>query len=289
MGKSQITMRPLETIDEFHACEEIQKLAWSTGDELVVPAHMLLAVVKSGGLLLGAFNQQEQMVGFVLGLLARRFPPGPGTLPAEGLCHHSHMLGVHPDWWGQGIGYRLKLAQREVALGRGLTLMNWTFDPLERRNATLNFAKLGAVCRTYLVNLYGVMDDSLNVGLSSDRFQVDWWLRSPRVEQRVAGERPSLDVADLRARGAALVNPATMGQDNLPRPAGPPAKLEDEQLLVEVPSDFQALKRADMTLACAWRETTRTIFQAAFAQDYTATEYLYQAGRSYYLLERNEL
>jgi predicted GNAT superfamily acetyltransferase len=282
--QTPIIIRPLGAVNEFHACEEIQKLAWGHGDELVVPAHMLLTIAKTGGLLLGAFDERGQMVGFVLGLLA--MGEAPGAAPAGELHHHSHLLGVHPAWWGRGIGYRLKLAQREAALAQGLTLATWTFDPLERRNASLNFAKLGVLCRTYLVNLYGEMRDGLNVDLPSDRFQVDWWLRSPRVERRLAGERPSFDVADLLEGGVPLVNPATPRQDGLLHPGEPRATLEGERLLVEVPADFQALKRADLPLACAWRETTPAIFQAAFADGYTATEYLYQGGKSYYLLER---
>jgi predicted GNAT superfamily acetyltransferase len=286
MNKSSLTIRPLGAIDEYSACEEIQRLAWHTGDELVVPAHMLLTLAKTGGLLLGAFDARGRMVGFVLGILARQETSQSQAAPVQGLRHHSHMLGVHPDWWGRGVGYRLKLAQREAVLAQGLALVTWTFDPLERRNATLNFAKLGVVCRTYLVDLYGEMDDSLNVGLPSDRFQVDWWLRSERVERRVAGERPDLDVTGLVARGVPLVNPATSGQDGLLRPAEAPTGLGGEQLLVQVPADLQALKRTDLSLARAWRTTTRAIFQSAFDQGYVATEYLHQAGQSYYLLKR---
>jgi predicted GNAT superfamily acetyltransferase len=278
MDKATFSIRPLETLDELHTCEEIQRRAWDTGDEEVVPAHMLLTIAKSGGLLLGAVGDAPPypLVGFVLGLLAPREPPGPGNAPGDLLRHHSHMLGVHPDWWGHGIGYRLKLAQREAAMAQGLNLVTWTFDPLERRNATLNFAKLGVVCRTYLPNLYGELDDGLNEGLPSDRFQVDWWLHSPRVERRLAGERPQAD--DIIGAGLPRLNPLTPDQDD--------STLQDERLLVEVPAEFQSLKQTDMALARAWRKTTGTIFQTAFAQGYTATEYLYRAGRSYYLLER---
>jgi predicted GNAT superfamily acetyltransferase len=202
------------------------------------------------------------------------------------------MLGVHPDWWGHGIGYNLKLAQREAALAQGLELMTWTFCPLERRNATLNFAKLGTVCNTYLVNLYGNLDDGLNEGLPSDRFQVDWWLCSSRVQRRLAGERPQASEI-IQQQALPVVNPATMGRDGFPRPAESPptelsAALGEEQFLVEVAANFQALKRQDLALARAWRMTTREIFQSAFAQGYSATEYLHHAGRSYYLLKSSQ-
>jgi predicted GNAT superfamily acetyltransferase len=285
-GDKPFTIRPLQTQDELRACEEIQRLAWDTDDLQVVPAHMLLTIAKSDGLLLGAFARErppasEVMVGFALGLLARGEPPG------NTLRHHSHMLGVHPDWWGHGIGYHLKLAQREAALAQGLELMTWTFCPLERRNATLNFVKLGTVCNTYLVNLYGNLDDGLNEGLPSDRFQVDWWLYSPRVQRRLAGERPQ--GSEIVQQALPVVNPATMGRDEFPRPAeSHPAALGAEQFLVEVAANFQGIKRKDLALARAWRMTTREIFQTAFAQGYSATEYLYHAGRSYYLLKNSQ-
>lgn len=281
MSPSPITIRPLETIAEFRACEEIQKLAWDAGQESVVPTHMLLTIAKTGGLCLGGFGQAGQMVGFVFGILARREPP------SLGLRHHSHMLGVHPDWWGQGIGYRLKLAQREAVLAQELDLVTWTFDPLERRNASLNFVKLGVVCCTYLVDLYGDMREGLNLDLPSDRFQVEWWLRSERVRRRIAGQRPNLDVTAWQADGVPLVNPAALSTNGLPCPGEMQVDLHGERLLVEVPADFQALKRTDLSLARAWRYTTRAIFQAAFNQGYSATEYVYQDRHGYYLLKRD--
>ncbi len=270
-------IRPLEKIDEYYACEAIQKLAW-LGDEIIVPAHMLLAAAEVGGLTLGAFDATGQLLGFALGLLARQ--------ETDGLYHHSHLLAVHPQWWGHGIGYRLKLAQREAVLAQGLTLMTWTFDPLERRNAALNFYKLGVTCHTYLKNLYGAMRDGLNAGLPSDRFKVKWELCSPRVERRLKGARPQLDLEALKAQGVLLVNPATPGPDGWLCPCPSPAPPEGERLLVQVPANFQALKRDDLAMARAWRETTAECLSRAFDRGYTATEYLYQDGCSYYLLKK---
>lgn len=284
----QVDIRPLKAMDEFHACEEIQSLVWGVGHEWVVPGHMLLSISKADGIVLGAFDADEQMVGFVMGLLALREASAPDTALAATLQHNSDMLGVRPNWWGRGVGYLLKLAQRETVLAQGLDLMTWTFDPLERSNATLNFAKLGVVCNTYLTNLYGEMRDSLNVGVASDRFQVEWWLRSERVERRLAGERPDLCAAHMIKAGVPLVNPATLGNDGLLRPTESRAALNSEQVLVEVPVDFQALKQGDLSLARAWRQATASIFQPSFARGYVALEYLHEDGRSYYLLEHRE-
>ena len=123
----------------------------------------------------------------------------------------------------------------------------------------------------------------LNRGLPSDRFQVDWWLRSQRVKRRITGERPDFD---MMASGIPVINPATPGANSLLRPSEAAVTLEGGRLLVEVPADFQTLKQTDLSLARAWRDKTRAIFQTAFAQDYSATEYLRQGERSYYLIAR---
>ena len=172
-----ITIRPIETHAEYHALEQLQRDVWTLPDVEVVPLHVLLTAAKNGGLLLGAFDG-ERLVGFVFGF--------PGLTPEGRLKHCSHMAGVHPDYRDRGLGYSLKLAQREHVLAQGIDLITWTFDPLETRNASLNFHKLGAVCNTYIPNLYGEMRDGLNAGLPSDRFQVDWWIASERVAQRLA-------------------------------------------------------------------------------------------------------
>ena len=149
---------------------------WDLPDVEVVPLHVLITAAKNGGLLLGAFDG-ETLAGFVFGF--------PGLTPDGKLKHCSHMAGVHPAYRDRGLGYSLKLAQRLHVLAQGIDLITWTFDPLETRNATLNFHKLGAICNTYLPNLYGEMHNGLNAGLPSDRFQVDWWIASERVAQRL--------------------------------------------------------------------------------------------------------
>ncbi len=164
-----ITIRPLTTHNEIFAVEQLQRDAWGVPDIDVVPLHMLITPPRHGGLLLGAFDG-ERLAGFVFGFLG---------LTADGrLKHCSHMAGVHPDYRDHGVGYSLKLAQREHVLAQGLDLITWTFDPLETRNAALNFHKLGAVCNTYIRNLYGAMRAAINAGPPSDRFEVAWWIRS---------------------------------------------------------------------------------------------------------------
>lgn len=260
-----IVIRPLVTHEEILAVEQLQRDAWGVPDIDVVPLHMLITPPRHGGLLLGAFDGQR-LAGFVFGFLG---------LTADGrLKHCSHMAGVHPDYRSQGVGYALKLAQREHVLAQGIDLVTWTFDPLETRNAQLNFHKLGAVCNTYIRNLYGAMRGAINAGLPSDRFEVDWWIGSERVVRRLqAGSTPN---------GASTsVSPsAVLIRCGIP---GPP---EAAQILIEVPANFQAIKAADMDLALHWRMATRQLFEDAFAQGYVAVDLVRTNNTLAYVLKR---
>lgn len=239
-----IKIQPLATHAEILAVEQLQRDAWGVPEVDVVPLHMLITPPRHGGLLLGAFDG-ERLAGFVFGFLG---------LTSDGrLKHCSHMAGVHPDYRDQGVGYSLKLAQRDHVLAQDLDLVTWTFDPLETRNATLNFHKLGAICNTYIRNLYGAMRAAINAGPPSDRFEVAWWVRSQRVADRLQG---------------GVISPAS------------------DHLLIEVPANFQTIKHSDMPLAIQWRLRTRQLFEDAFSQGYTVTDLQRHDNRCHYLLER---
>ncbi|MCS7222468.1 MAG: GNAT family N-acetyltransferase [Anaerolineae bacterium] len=281
-------LRILETPEEMREVEELQRQVWPGSDADIVPAHLLVTAAHNGGLVVGAFAG-ARLVGFVFGF------PGLDTrvIPPR-LKHCSHMLGVHPDYRDAGIGFALKRAQWQIVRHQGIDRVTWTYDPLLSRNAYLNIAKLGAVCDTYLRNVYGKMRDAMNAGLPSDRFQVDWWVHSPRVEQRMSGEsRPRLGLAQYLEAGAALLNPSSFPDSPVP----PPPTLEliwsqgcESRLstvLVEIPSDFLALKAADPGLALVWRLRTRALFEALFARGFIVTDFLYESGpppRSLYVL-----
>ena len=171
---AEFEIRPLHTIEEFHAAENLQRSAWASTDLDITPTHVMLTAAKNGGIMLGAFSS-TQLIGFVFGFLGageHRF--GPEAPVAVRLKHCSHQMGVLPEWQNKNVGYALKLAQRDAVRNQGLRLITWTFDPLESKNAHLNISKLGAVCNTYLRNVYGDLRDGLNQGLATDRFQVDW-------------------------------------------------------------------------------------------------------------------
>ncbi len=283
-------IRPLKTLDDFHAAEQVQRAAWDSADIDIAPLHIMLTMAKNGGVALGAFAH-DQLVGFVLGFLGTSNRFGAEAPATVKLKHCSHMLGVLPDWQSHGVGYALKVAQREAVLNQGVRLITWTYDPLESKNARLNIAKLGAVCNTYIRDYYGELDDELNRGLATDRFQVDWWIASRRIETRLTRNRPPLQLRHYLEVGAPIVNVAQWDDRDLPVCSDSIEPPQADRFLVEFPADFQAVKRADRALAVAWRQQMRSICEAAFAADYTVIDCLHEPGqhaRSFYVMLRTE-
>jgi predicted GNAT superfamily acetyltransferase len=271
------SIRPLETIAEFQACETLQRCVWAMPDNLeVVPMHLLLSVQKNSGLMLGAFDDRE-LVGFVFGLPACTSEGKPK--------HYSHMLGVAPGYQGAGIGHQLKLAQREFALDQGIDLITWTYDPLESLNAHLNIHKLGAVCQTYVRNYYGALTDGLNVGIPTDRFEIEWWIASDWVKRRLSGERGLPD--DDRV---VQVNATTQTPSEFLAPGAFVANTEAPAVRVEIPPSYQSIKSADAELALDWREAMRRVFETYFAAGYRVVDFLSEwvegERRSFYILQR---
>ncbi len=286
-----VLIRPLTTIDDFTAAEAVQRAVWPGTDLDVVPAHLLLTAAHNGGLALGAFAD-DRMVGFLFGFLGTD-DADPQRPAMTRLKHCSHMTGVLPGFRDRDVGYQLKLAQREFVLTQGVRLVTWTYDPLESRNARLNIARLGAVCRVYKRNVYGAMKDDLNAGLPSDRFQVDWWITSTRVKERLEGSRAPLELASFLTAGGEILNPSDVAPDDgLARPAHAPRRPNGLFAIVEIPADFQVIKAHDMILAQAWRQQTRELFEAAFADGYLVTDFLFEVvdgrRRSFYAMSRSD-
>jgi predicted GNAT superfamily acetyltransferase len=283
-------IRPLKTLNDFHAAEEVQRAAWDSDDIDVAPLHIMLTIAKNGGVALGAFAQ-DQLVGFVLGFLGTSNRFGAEAPATVKLKHCSHMLGVLPEWQSRGVGYALKVAQREAVLNQGVRLITWTYDPLESRNARLNIAKLGAVCTTYIRDYYGELRDDLNRGLATDRFQVDWWIASRRIETRLTRQRPPLQLHHYLEVETPIVNPARWDDRDLPVCQDPIESALPDQFLVEFPADFRAIRHADNALAVAWRLHLRSICEAAFASGYAVIDYVHTPGqraRSFYVMLRIE-
>jgi predicted GNAT superfamily acetyltransferase len=241
-----IDVRLVRTHDEYAACEAMSRDIWGAAERNVVPRELLLTMQLNGGLVHGAFLPDGRLVGFCFGFAGWR----DGRLR---LC--SHQLGVLPEFRGDGIGIALKEAQRRDALRLGYQLVTWTFDPLEAKNAYINLHRLGCIARSYDRDHYGTMEDELNRGLPSDRFEAEWWLT--RTKPPAAPANP---VVLLRAE-----------------PDGTPARGDrlqpDRAALIEVPADFQGVKRTSLELALRWRMESRAAFEAALEAGLVAVDF----------------
>ena len=282
------TLRIIEEPNDLEAVEALQRLVWPGDDTEVVPVHMLVAAVKGGGLVVGAYALPDghgtklQLVGFVFG-----FPGIYYTPDGPRLKHCSHMMGVHPDYRDHGLGYALKRAQWQMVRRQGVDRITWTYDPLRSRNGNLNITKLGAVCNVYHREYYGVMRDGLNAGIPSDRFEVDWWVNTRRVERRLSKRpRRRLNLAHYFAGGVEIINPTQLDEDGTPLPSssvlskdiGSPAGEDEALFLVEIPSDFKNLKEAKPQVALEWRLHTRGIFEELFESGYLVTDFVFLPG-----------
>jgi predicted GNAT superfamily acetyltransferase len=213
-----IVVRKCEGIEEFQRCVELQKEIWGEQDIEVEPATLFVVASETGGQVLGAFDG-ERLVGYTLALVG--FAGGTVFL-------HSHMTGVDRDYRDRGVGRGLKLFQREEALGRGIRLIVWTFDPLETRNAHFNLNRLGAIARKYLSNLYGQTTSPLHLGLPTDRLWVEWPLDSARVVGAVSDLLREPKVASFDARIELPRELDQWKQNDTARVAGVQARIRQE-------------------------------------------------------------
>ena len=237
----EITVRKCETLEEFHACVKLQREIWGEADLEVEPATMFVVAAHTGGEVLGAFDR-DRLVGYTLAVVGLR-----DRVPYL----HSHMAGVHGDYRNRGVGRMLKLFQRTAALGRGIRLIQWTFDPLELRNAHFNLNRLGAICREYQPNLYGVTTSPLHRGLATDRLLAEWHLDSARVVAAI--------------------------EDLVKDPVDAPAS-------IELPAELERWQREDSPQVAVVQARVREEFTKWFAKGYAAVGLLTAPGKSAYLL-----
>jgi predicted GNAT superfamily acetyltransferase len=303
-------IRILEKPEEMSEAEDLQRLVWPGSETDIVPLHVLVTVAHNGGVVIGAYARDKStssagiedrhtsdsgnLIGFVYGFPGLYFTPD-GPRPK----HCSQQLAVHPDYRNQGLGFLLKRAQWQMVRHQGLDLITWTFDPLLSTNAHLNISRLGAVCNIYLKEVYGEMRDGLNAGLPSDRFQVDWWINSRRVNRRLSKKaRTRLDLAHFLSAGAEIINPSQDGPNGWPRPAVahlPPISSEPGSnvplLLVEIPADIGSIRTGDPGLAIEWRLSTRNLFDELFVRGYLVTDFIHMPmppARSFYVMSHGE-
>ena len=200
----KIEVRKIVSIPEMEACVQLQQAVWQFRDLDVVPRRMFAVANTIGGQVLGAWAG-ARLVGYALAI--------PGLRDGQPYFH-SHMLAVAPDYRNHGVGRMLKIAQREDALARGIELIEWTFDPLEIKNAFFNIEKLGAIVRRYTVDFYGASTSPLHGNLPTDRLHAEWWLNSERVRSLIAGDglpnahiNETITVTDTHAGSGGTLHP----------------------------------------------------------------------------------
>jgi predicted GNAT superfamily acetyltransferase len=235
-----IQIHHCDTLSQYEQCVEIEKALW--GESLAVPTAIFVVAHHTGGQILGAYAG-DKLIGFTLSLVGER--QGATFL-------HSHMTGVLPAKQNHGVGRRLKLFQRQDALKRGIKLVEWTFDPLELRNAHFNLVRLGAVVRRFIPNCYGVTDSPLHVGMPTDRLVAEWWLDSDRVKHILA--------------------------DN-PQPLNVPART------VGIPTNISATRVRERVAAIEVQREIRGEFQKLFHGGYVATGLERREVTTDYILE----
>jgi predicted GNAT superfamily acetyltransferase len=245
-----ITIRDCTTLEEYRTCVALQRAVWGWQDEDLIPTRFFIVAHKIEGQVLGAFNASNELVGFCLAVPALR---------GEAVYLHSHMLAVLPEYRRAGIGQRLKLEQRRQALARWIRLVEWTFDPLEWKNALFNLNRLGAIARRYVPNQYGVSSSPLHRGLPTDRLIAEWHLDSPRVVACIAPSEAAPD------RGRA--GPATEAQQRITLPL---------DLLENPPQQGASIAELQASL--------RAQFQDAFARGLAATGFEAKGSSGSYLL-----
>jgi len=268
-------IRKLVTPKDYLEAEEVQKTVWGFPDREIVSLNELVVLQKSGGHVFGAF-ENGKMVAFCFG--------SPAYVDGK-TWHYSRMLGVVPGHQDSGIGYTLKLKQRDYVLEQGLDLVAWTYDPLQSRNAYLNIEKLGCVVSKYVVNLYPASNTVFNGGMENDRFMPEWWIASKRVKDRIGGKRVPYDLEHYSPAVETRVN------DGGWREA---VKVElgrrHRRVSVEIPDEIDALRKEDLPLAQRWREATREAFVSLFKKGYVIHGFtaVPEIGRrrSFYLLEK---
>lgn len=267
----KVSIRRLTDRNEFTGLIDIQREVWKHPDLDLTPVHQFCISTFMGGLVLGAFVDEE-LAGFVYSF--------PAIYDGK-FCHHSHLLAVRPQFQGYGLGKKLKWAQRREILKMGLDLVTWTYDPMQSRNANLNFHTLGVICRRYLHDFYGETPQlRLGPGIPTDRLLVEWPIKSSRVQKKAEEkEEKSLDLSFLPKALEGY-----QAADGTYRPGSVNLKLEAPVFLAETVRDVRAIQ-SNPELVGGWQAALREVLTHYFQRGFAVVDFIF-GERSYYLLKK---
>jgi predicted GNAT superfamily acetyltransferase len=257
-----VTVRRAETSADYRACQEAQRRAWGIGEEgYLIPVATMVGANRHGGLVLGAFLPDGAVVGMSFAFLGQT---------SGRICLYSQLTGVVPEFQSHGLGYQLKICQREIARDQGIELIAWAFDPLQSGNAYFNLTRLGATAGRYIENMYGERSDALNAGVRTDRLIAEWG---------TSGASTTAADFDL----AALPKMIETGINI-------PVQWHSRQLALEIPTDVARMRRESPALAEQWRAAVARAFQQAVAAGYRAVSFVRDESggerRGFYVLKR---
>jgi predicted GNAT superfamily acetyltransferase len=296
-AKSGLTIRDLQSREDLEQAEEVEREVWGLSDLDTTPMTLAIATKEAGGIWVGAFDGAK-LAGFAFGFL--------GTEHGQ-LIVHSHMLAVREAYRNSRLGYKLKVAQRERALalrfddGRStdgrvndsrmqdvrIHEMTWTFDPLQSKNAHLNFAKLGVVSESYKADFYGAETSSVLHRNSTDRLWVTWPLASRRVRERLLGKDNRAEILDMLSSLTPLIR---FNGDGKPVRTDLAAAVSRQRIAIEIPSEISQVEKAEPARAKEWRLQTRWAFTEALRAGFLVAEFCRtvrgQQGPGAYLLEK---
>src|SRR5882724_13156149 len=280
-----IIIRDLDSYADLEQVEAVEREVWGLADRDVIPLTLIIATKEAGSIWVGAFDGLE-LAGFAFGFLG---------MEHGSLILHSHMLAVREPYRDLDLGKKLKLAQRERALamriqGMQIQEMTWTFDPLQSKNAHLNFGKLGVVSDVYRVDFYGPETSSVLHQNGTDRLWVKWPVASRRVRDRLQGKDYRPEVLDAFSRLQPLVQ---FNGDGRPLRNDLSAALARQRIAIQIPSDIGAVEQKDLGLAREWRQATRWAFTEALRAGFFVAEFCRtvrgQQGPGNYLLEKGSV
>jgi predicted GNAT superfamily acetyltransferase len=275
----QITIRRAATVDDYRACQEVQRRSWGiTEAGYLVPIATMIGANLHGGLVLGAFLHGGEAVAMSFAFLGR----------VEGkLCLYSQLTGVMPAYQSRGLGLEIKLLQRQIADEEGIERITWAFDPLQAGNAHFNLTRLGASSRIYVSNMYGLRTDALNAGVPTDRLIAEWPTQGQLGVAVSADSLTTLPRLIQTEQGRAHEFAVDSGALRL---ISDSSVFEHRRILLEIPGDIAQLRQESPATAERWRAIVSQAFADAFAAGYRAVQFVRDdtsgKRRGFYVLER---